>query len=93
MFEDVMVAAMPDNPALSLQPGDHGRLVRVEGQFWHQRLHPCAIICAFLNALSILRLLYNLPIQRQAVLAAFFPSAACAAASRAIGTRNGEHDT
>ena len=25
--------------------------------------------------------------------AAFLPSAACAAASRAIGTRNGEHDT
>ena len=29
----------------------------------------------------------------QAVLAGFLPSAACAAASRAIGTRNGEHDT
>jgi hypothetical protein len=28
-----------------------------------------------------------------AVLAAPLPSAACAAASRAIGTRNGEHDT
>ena len=30
---------------------------------------------------------------RQAVLAAALPSAACAAASRAIGTRNGEQDT
>jgi PAS domain-containing protein len=29
----------------------------------------------------------------QAVLAALLPKAACAAASRAIGTRNGEHDT
>ena len=28
-----------------------------------------------------------------AVLAISLPSAACAAASRAIGTRNGEHDT
>ena len=28
-----------------------------------------------------------------AVLASSFPSAACAAASRAIGTRNGEHET
>ncbi len=28
-----------------------------------------------------------------AVLAAALPKAACAAASRAIGTRNGEHDT
>jgi hypothetical protein len=28
-----------------------------------------------------------------AVLAAPLPSAACAAARRAIGTRNGEHDT
>ncbi len=31
--------------------------------------------------------------QYYAVLAISFPSAACAAASRAIGTRNGEHDT
>ena len=30
---------------------------------------------------------------RYAVLAALLPKAACAAASRAIGTRNGEHDT
>jgi hypothetical protein len=29
----------------------------------------------------------------QAVLAALLPKAACAAASRAIGTRNGEQDT
>ena len=29
----------------------------------------------------------------QAVFATALPSAACAAASRAIGTRNGEHDT
>ncbi len=31
--------------------------------------------------------------QAYAWLAALLPSAACAAASRAIGTRNGEHDT
>ena len=31
--------------------------------------------------------------QHHAWLAAFLPSAACAAASRAIGTRKGEHDT
>ena len=33
------------------------------------------------------------PIDAHAWLAAVLPSAACAAASRAIGTRNGEHET
>ncbi len=33
------------------------------------------------------------PSRRYAVLLISLPSAACAAASRAIGTRNGEHET
>jgi hypothetical protein len=49
--------------------------------------HPLAIMSAERNAAA------GLAARVHAVLATSFPSAACAAAKRAIGTRNGEQDT
>jgi hypothetical protein len=52
MLENIVVAAVPNNPTLSFQSGDNGAPVCIEGRLGTEAFHLCAIICAFSSSLS-----------------------------------------
>ena len=74
-----------------VRPGRYANSFRRRRRFSRLSHIPSAVLLVFEGTLAC-RKRRRIP-ANQAVLAASLPSAACAAASRAIGTRNGEHDT